>query len=661
MTQALAIAARELRERWILFPAALAFGVLPVVLPAFGPAFRDIAPVVGVAFAVVLGAAAAVVIGSTMLARDAAEGRLAFLLARPVSLASVWAGKWIAALVLVLGSGLLAAVPWMAVTTPPEAHGGSWLSALANGPGTMMFLGLAVLAVGIANFNAAAFRSRSAWLALDLALLVAAVLVLRRYLPPFAEYGLLDALIEVDAIHLPSLVVWILALAGLVGSAAQLAQGRTDLRRAHRALSTASWLVLWTAIAGVVGAVAWVRAAPPSELSAWMITGSAGARWAHVLGSARAPRFPHVTRSWPQSAYLIDSRTGRYLRLPDGTTFWPLRFSEDGRIAVQLQPDEDERGTAVRIFSLEGDAPRSTLVAMEKSPPFESWGADFALAPSGKLLLYVHSSGASFFELPSGRRVATATVPPGFRPTAARFTGATTARAWLVPQSLQRRELLVFDLALDGRSSSRTFAAGPFGYSSSNVSVDASGTQLLTFDAGIQLRDAADGRLVANLVDTGSDVPRRGGLLAGRILSDGQVVTMEGAPLDGARGPRVTVFGPDGTKRHEATIDAGITGLEVGPELPGGRVILAFAARRAQAETHSLVFDTGTGAVVQGLAGLQPSRAANWGHEAPALPPDPVQLFTDEQGRLLRIDTTTGSREVVAGPGAPAGERLKLD
>ncbi|MFN8093462.1 MAG: hypothetical protein U0599_14810 [Vicinamibacteria bacterium] len=105
-----------------------------------------------------------------------------------------------------------------------------------------------------------------------------------------------------------------------------------------------------------------------------------------------------------------------------------------------------------------------------------------------------------------------------------------------MPQNLQRRELLVFDLALDGRSSSRTFAAGPFGYSSSNVSVDASGTRLLTFDAGIQLRDAADGRLVAKLVDTGSDVPRRGGLLAARILSDGQVVTMEGAPLDGARG-----------------------------------------------------------------------------------------------------------------------------
>ena len=36
-------------------------------------------------------------------------------------------------------------------------------------------------------------------------------------------------------------------------------------------------------------------------------------------------------------------------------------------------------------------------------------------------------------------------------------------------------------------------------------------------------------------------------------------------------------------------------------------------------------------------------------------------LFVDGQDRLLRVDVTTGVREVVAGPGAPAGERLKLD
>lgn len=655
MTHALAIAARELRERWILFPAALAFGFVPIVLPAFGAEFRDIAPVVGVAFAVVLGAAAAVVVGSTMLARDAAERRLAFLLARPVSLSSVWAGKWIAALVLVLGSGLLAALPWMAVTPAPESFGRSWLATLTNGPGTLMFLGFAVLAVGLSNFNAAAFRSRSTWLSLDLALLVAAVLVVRRYLPPFAQYGLLDSL--VDVAHAPSLFVWLPAVALLVGSAAQLSLGRTDLVRAHRALSTVAWLVVWTAIAAVVGAVWWVRAAAPPELSAWGITGGAGGRWAYVVGSARVPR------RWPQSAYLIDSRTHRYLRLPDETMWWPFRFSADGRLAVRTRPDRVERGVAVEILSLDAESPASTLVALEKTPPFEGWGSDFALAPSGHLLFYVHSGGASLFELPAGKRIATATVPPGLRPVAARFAGETTARAWLVPQDTQRRELLVFDLSLDGQSSRRTFAAGPFAYATSNVSVDASGTRLLTFDGGIQLRDAADGRLVARLVDAGgSDVARRGGLLAGRILADGRVVTMEGAPADGGRGPRVTVFGADGAILRQSTIDGGITGLGVGPELPGGRVVLASSRRPMQGEAWEChVFDTSTGAVVQKLAGLRPSPSFGWGHEPTPLPPDAAQLFTDKDGRVLRVDTATGEREVVAGPGAPGGERLKLD
>ena len=64
--------------------------------------------------AVGLGAAAAVVIGSSMLARDAANGRLGFLFSRPVPWPAIWAGKWAAALVLVAATGILAAIPWMA-------------------------------------------------------------------------------------------------------------------------------------------------------------------------------------------------------------------------------------------------------------------------------------------------------------------------------------------------------------------------------------------------------------------------------------------------------------------------------------------------------------------------------------------------------------------
>jgi len=655
MTHALAIAARELRERWILFPAALAFGVLPIVLPAFGPDFRDIAPVVGVAFAVVLGAAAAVVVGSTMLARDAAEGRLAFLLARPVSLAAVWTGKWIAALVLVLGSGLLAALPWMTVTAPPESFGSSWLSALANGPGAVMFAGLAVLAVGVANFNAAAFRSRSAWLALDLALLVSAVLVVRRCAPPFLRFGFLDALNIPEA---PAFV-WMVGAALLVGSTAQLVIGRTDLRRAHHALSTAAWLVVWAVLAGIVAAVWWVRAATPPELRAWSVVGGPAGRWVQVTGAARVRGW---ASRWPQSVYLIDGQTHRYVRRPDETVFAPILFSGDGRVAVQMRPDRDERGTAAEVLHLDGSRLRSTLVTLEKTPPLEGWASAVALSPDSRVLVYVHSGGASLFELPSGRRVTTATAPPGFRPAAARFTGGRTARAWFTPDDTLRKQVQVVDLSFDGASSTRSFAVEAPVSAWDGIAVDAAGDRLLTFDGGVRLRDAADGRLIATLVDTaGSEVPRRGNMLAARLLADGRVVAIEGLPRDGGRAPRVTVFGADGSKLREAVLDGGLIGLSVGPELPDGRVVVTTGGRPPKLLAECRVLDTGTGAVVQELGNIRPVAAERTHYATGPAQPNPVQIFTDEQGRVLRIDTTTGAREVVSGPGAPAGELLKLD
>jgi hypothetical protein len=66
MSKLLAVAARELRERWLLFPAALVIGFFPIVVTSFGVSRED-APAVGLFGAVLLGAAAGVVIGSSML------------------------------------------------------------------------------------------------------------------------------------------------------------------------------------------------------------------------------------------------------------------------------------------------------------------------------------------------------------------------------------------------------------------------------------------------------------------------------------------------------------------------------------------------------------------------------------------------------------------
>ena len=184
----LAVVVRELRERWLLFPAAVVFGFNPLVFPAFG-VDRQVMPLVGVATSVGLGAAAAVVIGSAMLARDAANGRLGFLFSRPVSWPTIWGGKWLAALLLVAITGVLAAIPFMTFY-PSRSHGGSWVRALADGPRGVFLLCLFVLVVGITNFVATAFRSRSPWLVLDMVLAGAGLWIARHYVAPLWRYGI---------------------------------------------------------------------------------------------------------------------------------------------------------------------------------------------------------------------------------------------------------------------------------------------------------------------------------------------------------------------------------------------------------------------------------------------------------------------------------------
>ena len=60
MSRLLAVAARELRERWLLFPGAFVAGFFPLVMPAFGVE-RELVPTVGLTGAALLGAAAAVI------------------------------------------------------------------------------------------------------------------------------------------------------------------------------------------------------------------------------------------------------------------------------------------------------------------------------------------------------------------------------------------------------------------------------------------------------------------------------------------------------------------------------------------------------------------------------------------------------------------------
>jgi hypothetical protein len=648
MSKLLAVAARELRERWLLFPAGFAIGFFPLILPTFGLKWED-SGFVGLFEALCLGAAAAVVIGSSMLARDAANGRLGFLFSRPVSWPAIWGGKWLAALVLVASSGLLAAVPWMAVY-PPQTHGGSWLRAI-DGPGTVFCLMLVILVVGFANLGATAFRSRSSWVVLDLALLVAVPWTVRRWVAPLWLYGILGTDVWSQALApLP------LALGLLVGSAAQVAVGRTDLGRAHRAASLGFWTVAVLTLGSASGYWRWVRSAGPAEVNVHAVTRDPGGRFIHVEGSAsRSGYYPH--------GFLIDTTNGRYVVLPcplgERERFGVgMTFSADGRFAAL--PWTDGRGAALDLFDLTGETPRMSEVALEVGPP-ATWDAPVVLSPTATSVFVVHESGASLFGLPSGRRVATATIPPGWRPAAARFQADGSVRAWLAPSSGGGRaarpetEMRVLELTASGTSKTVPFPiAGPLPPGGRGAIVpDDAGQRIVTMDGGLHLRDGATGELRATLAEAA-------GRFSVLFLADRRILA--GAPNPSAPGPPgalVKAFDGAGVPLGETRLDLSPWGLAVGPEVAPGRVAVS-SFRAAFLPEDTLLLDVGEGRVVDRLSGLRP--AVGFWNVSSAVPAGAtvprVHFFRDGEGRVIRVDFATGDRKVVAGPGAPRGERI---
>jgi hypothetical protein len=663
MSKLLAVAARELRERWLLFPGALASGCFPLVLPAFGVE-RELMPVVGAVGAILLGLAAGLIAGASMLARDAANGRLGFLFSRPVSWPVIWGGKWLAAIVLVVLGGFLAAIPWM-VAYPLETvgghHGGSWLRAMTDDPqGAVIFFVVIVLAIGLANFGATLFRSRSPWVAVDLVLLVATFWATRRYVAPLWLYGVLIPWGPWSvALALAPLVLGLVA-----GSMAQVAVGRTDVRRAHGALSVGFWAVVGLTLASAAGYWAWVRSAGPADVDVHAVSRGPGGRWIYVEGSAGGSGYyPH--------GFLIDTASGRYAASPDPR--WDLArlplgqlFSADGRSVAQPHLDDEGRGAALRLLDLAADTPRVTEVVLESSPP-PTWKTAFALSPSATTVFVVHESGASLFALPSGRRVATTTIEPGWRPAVLRFRAEGEARAWLVPHLRERAEMRVVDLSEDGRTRALTFPLattlhGVEGWRS--VTADGAGRRILTLDGGLHLRDGATGELIAMLAEGGRRSPIPEAVSSrGVFLADGRVVVGGGQSGIEANKPRASlqVFDRDGVRLGETRLDLGPGRLSVGPEVAPGRVA-ASSFRSPYLAEDTLIVDLGEGRVVERISGLRPAVGFFWNvSPVPAdAGPTSVHFFRDVEGRVIRIDFASGERKVVAGPDAPRGERIRF-
>ncbi len=626
-----AVFRRELAERRLVLLVGLA-GLVPVALPLFPGISQiggDLRSTTALVTALLTSTGLAVLLGSTAIGSELSQGRLGFYFSRPISGRAIWAGKLGAAFALSFAAALLVALPeaaidglrpWGFLTSDLPQPRPVFPNAAFT---TVWFLfawaALTLLAVLAAHSASVMIRARSALLALDLGALavVAGLLVASRDRLGYAEAE--------DPAALVSLGALLLAFAALgAAGAAQVVAGRTDARRGHRILS----LVLWTPLlAGAIAAWAfagWVLAATPADLTGpFRIAPSPAGSWLTVRGEA-------AHRAGYEPDLLIDTRSGRYLRLPPRPM---LRFSADGRHAAWLA--REGMGRAGELFT--ADLAAARVVPVRSRFGLDRPARELALSPDGARVAAAVAGRLLVADLATGRLLAAAPLD---------YLRATLGLAFTDPSHVRfhrtrwpgfetgasKYEIVELDLATGRLEPTGAFTAPAY----PPVALAPDGRRLV-------FRDRADGRLVDRVLDahTGllicdiqASAPYPPFLL---LLSGDRYAELVGDARKGAWA--LAVYGPDGRALGRFPLASNV---RLGGQPDAGHFVYA---EKDDGRTWALhLLDLATGATRLVGRDLRPLDV-----EDGRLPPP--NIFWRSGWKLVRVDLATGAERAVAGGG----------
>lgn len=363
------------RRHYPLFGAAL--GLLALALPWFGSTDPSATRAIGAGiFAFVLLLGGALLAGSALFVDDLAAGRAGFLVARPIRSWQQLGGRVAALLVALAAAVILTVLPAILAGAEILGESGSLAVVFSTiaGPKEALLLPaagvirpaalvLAVLGlVGLGNALGLMTRVRGGWLLLDLASGIA------------LSAGLLRAAEELAVQGSGALryIVWPLALvlAGLglsVATSVQVASGRTDGQRGHRAFSI-TWFAAAVALSiATIGFSRWYVSPSPYDLELESLT---------VI--EHSPRFLEVHGTVPRPAplearFLVDRESGRTVRLEVlGWRGMPYTsrstaLVDEGRVAYWWKRDRRSRNQVLHRLDLAApdSRPQETPVELE--------------------------------------------------------------------------------------------------------------------------------------------------------------------------------------------------------------------------------------------------------------------------------------------------------
>ncbi|MGA7616622.1 MAG: hypothetical protein WBX15_15725 [Thermoanaerobaculia bacterium] len=634
MREILVIARREIVDRKLLFLGASLCALMVVLTPLLpgthGYRPLDVMTVAGLAVSALFAAGTAVVLGAGAIARDLSERRMSFYFARPASAFSIFAGKALATLVITFAVGLIIPIiptifgRGLLDMVGSTAHYSTLLSDAIHGSAVLPMLIFAsslfgcaadlIVLVALAQYTGLAFRSRSAVVLLDLAVVVTfatAVWLSARPLLLNRAYGATAWLVVATIVAL----VVVLFTGVLEG----LRRGRTDLRRNHLAASVtiAILLAIW---AGVSFAwVSWIKTVVPSDL-VWssVLPNVSGGPWIGVEGYSSG-RFDY------HPEFLVDVDSGRALRL---SAAGRISISADGSTAAYWRA-ESPGSHALRLEMIDlssGERSATTITVPENDLNAQIIRSD------GKAVAWIEAAKTlQVFDPSREKTVAVIRLDdPGPSRFFLSFLNPSTVRVY---QGDRDDHWNVFDADLVHRTLALqdSFTGRP-----RQIAKDGRVLLLAEPDLGSarwEIRER-NGSILASW-------PRRDGSLV-RLLSGGSWLHFEKS----GKGWDIDVVSGDGTGNRLPSLPAS-DWIAVGIEISPGVIPIATTngsgwGSRSDATSTLYEVNTVTGERRRLAANLIPARPWFLPSEVPQPGSSASRIFMDRNLRLLALDPASG-------------------
>lgn len=606
MRAMIALMRQEIVERRLIAAAGLLLGLLPLGMPLLPNVSRqpaaDLRGGTALIIAALLSGLLALTLGATLVGRDLGERRLGFFFARPLPTWSIWGGKMAAALVLAWGAGLLVLLPVLLLGDLGRA---SLWGQIGIGAAAVL------VAVPLAHAIGVLLRARSVWLLLDLIGIAVFVVVVYSALTALGRAGALSAF-RTGAWGLAAAAVLALVAAGLI----QVARGRTDLRRGHRALSLALWGGLLAAVLLLAGTARWVIAAPFSSLERIERAAAAPAgSWITVSG-------PAAYRGDYRPAFVLDLNGGSARRFPLAThkgLWWlPPQYSADGRRMAWMEQG-DGFLVQIRVADL-----RDGEMTVRRTITAEGYPGSLHLSPDGDLLATLSDRRLVVEDALTGRLLASTNLRSQGPQDALRFLSPGRVRIAVINRTAESQQLTVQDLDIASGRLTTVWQAPDLALPPLDLTFSPDGARLhARQDRSLRLWDVASGRELASIPNAG--------FRSGAFLPDGRWAA-------NTSGNRLLLVSPAGEPLREIQLPGHVTlGALVAPDLLAASRFVDESGQVAEA----LLIDLRTGGVRQLGKDLEPAARSD-------ARPGSLTARTFVRGReLLVLDPATGRLQPV--------------